>query len=301
MNGLWNRLRRVAPSALARVRTEPPRPEALARPVPGWLNATLILATGAVVLFFELRRPLRRRDEPKARHDLRNLGVAVLSALTVRALEEPAVAPLARQVHRKGWGLLPRMGLPPWLEVAAAVVLLDYLLYLWHVLAHKVPLLWRFHRVHHADLDLEASTAVRFHFAEMALSVPWRAAQVVVVGAAPRALGAWQTATLVAIIFHHSNIELPERVERWLCRFIMTPRMHGIHHSMVPEETNSNWSTIFSWPDYLHRTTRVGVPQDAIDIGIPEYRDPAELTLPRLVAMPFGRQRPSPALGDRTP
>src|SRR3989442_957177 len=164
---------------------------------------------------------------------------------------------------------------------------------LWHVVTHKVPVLWRFHRVHHADLDLDASTALRFHCLEMMLSVPWRAAQVLAIGVAPLTLSIWQTATLLAILFHHSNVEIPLSIERWLCRFIVTPRMHGIHHSMIREETNANWSTIFAFPDSLHRTRKLNVPQQAVTIGAPAYRDPQEVTFAKIMAMPFGKQRPT--------
>ncbi len=183
-----------------------------------------------------------------------------------------------------------------------SVILLDYTLYLWHVLTHKVPVLWRFHRVHHADLDLDASTALRFHCLEMMLSVPWRAAQVLAIGVAPLTLSIWQTATLLAILFHHSNVKIPLYIERWLCRFIVTPRMHGIHHSMIREEANANWSTIFAFPDYLHRTRKLNVPQQAVTIGVPAYRDPQEVTLAKIMAMPFGKQRPTWQLpGDGSP
>jgi sterol desaturase/sphingolipid hydroxylase (fatty acid hydroxylase superfamily) len=177
--------------------------------------------------------------------------------------------------------------------VPLAVVALDYTLYLWHVLTHRVPFLWRFHQVHHVDLDLDASTAIRFHFGEMALSVPWRAAQVLVLGVSPRALALWQKLTLIEILFHHSNLELPLEVERWLCCFVVTPRMHGIHHSIVEEEINSNWSSGLTLWDFLHGTLRLDVPQDEIIIGVPAYRKPEELTLPNLLAMPFAPQRPS--------
>src|SRR5205823_4105111 len=129
-------------------------------------------------------------------------------------------------------------------------------LWVWHVLTHKVPFLWRFHGVHHADRDLDASTALRFHCVEMALSVPWRAAQVVLVGAGPLSLSTWQTLTILAIMFHHSNVALPIALERRLSRVLMTPRLHGIHHSIVRAETDSNWGTILSLPDYLHGTVR---------------------------------------------
>jgi len=142
--------------------------------------------------------------------------------------------------------------------------------------------------VHHADLDLTASTALRFHFGEMILSVPWRAAQVLLVGASPLSLSVWQTATLLAILFHHSNLRLPLAVERRLCRILMTPRMHGIHHPDVRDETDSNWSTILSFPDFLHGTRRLDVAQERVTIGAPDLRGTGALGLASLLALPFG-------------
>src|SRR5688572_3209445 len=122
--------------------------------------------------------------------------------------------PLARSVERRGWGLLYAIRMPGWLRSMLALAALDYTLYLWHVLVHRTPALWRFHAVHHVDRDLDASTAVRFHFGELAASVPWRAAQVVLIGVDARTLQAWQTLTLLSVLFHHSNVRLPERLER---------------------------------------------------------------------------------------
>lgn len=267
--------------------------DVLGRDLPTWISTPLMLGTIAAVLWFESRRPLRRQRDDKVRRDARNVAMSALAAAAVRLAEKPITGPLARIVHERRRGLVRRMNLPPALEVAAAVVLLDYTLFVWHVLTHRVPFLWRFHRVHHADRDLDASTALRFHFAEMVLSVPWRAGQVLSIGASPLSLTTWQTLTLVAILFHHSNVRLPARIERRLCRLVMTPRMHGIHHSIVERETNSNWSTIFAWPDYLHGTACLNVPQKEIEIGVPAYREPAELTLTKILAMPFGKQRPA--------
>jgi len=264
----------------------------------GWLDLLVVGGALAGLLWLERRRPLRRPVEPKTRREGRNLAVAVLSAAAIRLTEKPVVEPLAELVERRRWGLLKRLDLPGWLELPLSVALLDYTLYVWHVLVHKVPFLWRFHRVHHVDLDLDASTAVRFHFAEMILSVPWRAAQVVVLGVSPRGLKVWQTLTLLEVMFHHSNVELPVEVERWLCRLVMTPRLHGIHHSIVPEETDSNWSSGLTVWDWLHGTLKLGVPQDDITIGDPAYRDPREVTLPRILALPFESQRPAGLLPD---
>jgi sterol desaturase/sphingolipid hydroxylase (fatty acid hydroxylase superfamily) len=263
------------------------------RRVPTWLSASLILGAFGALVWFERRRPLRREVEPKRTRDIRNLAVAAAGAATLQVLERPVVEPQARLVERRRWGLLNRVRLPAWAEVAAAAVLMDYTLYVWHVLVHRVPFLWRFHLVHHVDLDLSASTALRFHFAELALSVPWRAAQVLLIGVSPRALSVWQTALLVSILFHHSNVRLPAALERRLVRLIVTPRMHGIHHSVVPQETDSNWSSGLTVWDWLHGTLRLDVPRAAVTIGVPAYRAADEVTLGRLLAMPFGEQRPT--------
>lgn len=251
------------------------------------LGPLLVLGTLVATLLIERRRPLRRERQHHLRRDIRNGSMALMTMSAIALTEKP----LVRWAHRKSRGVLPRLGLPAWLQASAAIVLLDYTLYLWHVLTHKVPLLWRLHRVHHSDLDLSASTALRFHFVEMILSAPWRAAQVALIGVTPRQLSAWQTLTTIAILFHHSNIRLPLALERVLSRVVVTPRMHGIHHSVVERETDSNWGTIFSLPDYLHRTIRLDVPQQGIEIGVPALRKGEEVTLPRLIAMPFGSQR----------
>lgn len=268
------------------------------RPIPAWLRFALVGSAFAGLFIWEVARPLRREVEGKTRRLPRNLAVAGVAALTVHLAESPIVEPLARRVHLQRIGLLPRLRLPRWLETCAAVLLLDYTLYLWHVLTHRVPALWRFHVVHHADLDLDASTAIRFHFGELAISVPWRAAQVAAIGVSPRALSIWQTLTLVAVIFHHSNVRLPIHVERWVSRLVVTPRMHGIHHSIVPEETDSNWSSGLAVWDWLHGTVRLNVPQDAIDVGVAAYRSPDDVTLPAILAMPFVEQPPAQTLPD---
>jgi sterol desaturase/sphingolipid hydroxylase (fatty acid hydroxylase superfamily) len=252
-----------------------------------------VLGSLAALIALERYRPLRRRVEERNARDLRNLALAATTGIALRIAEKPVVEPLAELVARRRWGLLQWRRLPVAIEAALALALMDYTLYLWHVLLHRWPFLWRCHVVHRVDLDLSASTAVRFHFAEMVLSVPWRAAQVLLIGVRPPMLKAWQTATLVEVLFQHSNLRLPLRVERALQWLVVTPRMHGIHHSSVREETDSNWSSGLTLWDWLHGTLRLDVPQRAIAIGTAGYRDPDELGLPALLAMPFGRQRPA--------
>ncbi len=278
---------------LSRRRERKKREETMTRELPSWLNGLIIFGTLAVVVVGELRRPLRKTHQDKLRRNARNAAMSLMTAATVSLAEKPAVSPLGKVMERNRWGLLKLRRLPVSLELFLSVLLLDYTLFIWHFLTHKLPLLWRFHQVHHVDLDMDASTALRFHAGEMLLSVPWRAAQVLLLGISPRGLALWQTLTLAEILFHHGNVRLPYALERRLVRFIVTPRMHGIHHSAVREETDSNWSTIFSWPDALHGTLRLNVPQDKITVGIPAYRNPDELTLGKLVKMPFTASRPS--------
>ncbi len=224
----------------------------------------------------------------------RNAVIAATSAAVVQAVERPIARYLTAVVARRGWGLLQALRLPGWLpgwmETVSAVVLLDYTLYVWHVLTHRVPTLWRVHLVHHIDRDLDVTTAVRFHGAELLLSVPWRAGQILLIGVRPRALSIWQTVTLISVMFHHSNLRLPVGVERKLGKVFVTPRMHGIHHSTVEEERNSNWSSGLTWWDRLHGTLRLDVPQEEIMIGVPPYRDES-VGLGRLLTSPFQPQR----------
>lgn len=257
--------------------------------VPSWLSGALVLGAFGALVWLERRRPLRGAREPKLTRAARNLAVAAAGAAALKWTEAPVAESLTALVERRRVGLLKLVRLPAWLEVAAAVVLLDYTLYLWHVLTHRVPWLWRFHVVHHLDLDLDATTALRFHFAELMLSVPWRAAQILIIGVSPRALSLWQTLLMLSILFHHSNVRLPVELERRLNLFVVTPRMHGIHHSVLEEETNSNWSSGLTLWDRLHGTLRLDVPQTAIEIGVPAYRDPREVGLATILALPFER------------
>ncbi len=244
------------------------------------------------LVYLERRRPLRAEKERKGRRDGRNLAVAALGALTVHFAESPVVYPVAEIVERRRWGVLKWLRLPRPLETIAALLLLDYTLYLQHVLHHRVPLLWRFHAVHHVDLDLDASTALRFHFGEIALSLPYRAAQVLLIGVDPGILVGWQTFLLLSIMFHHSNVRLPEALENRLARFVVTPRMHGIHHSNDPQNQNSNWSGGLTLWDILHGTLNLGVRQEAVEIGVKGFDLPEQVTLPKILGQPF-REEPA--------
>jgi sterol desaturase/sphingolipid hydroxylase (fatty acid hydroxylase superfamily) len=270
---------------------------------PRWLGPALVAGVAAGLVLLERRRPLRRPTQSENARDLRNLVIAAAAGATVRLVETTTVVPLAALAARRRWGLLNRLGLQDWARLALGFALMDYTLYLWHILTHRVRLLWRFHLVHHADLDLSASTALRFHFGELALSVPWRALQVLAIGVNARELKLWQQATLVSILFHHSNLRLPHTAERALSALVTTPRLHGIHHSTRRGETGSNWSSGLTLWDRLHGTLRRDVPQASITIGLPAHRDRAGQRLGAMLALPFRRQRDSwrwPALQPST-
>jgi sterol desaturase/sphingolipid hydroxylase (fatty acid hydroxylase superfamily) len=261
------------------------------------------LAGFALLTALEYRRPLRRRVEPKPRRLLRNVAISALSAAVVQLAATPVLRPLTRTVERRRWGLLQRLPLPPrlqWLRVPLGLLLLDYTLYHWHVLLHRAPGLWRFHAVHHVDLDLDASTALRFHFGELIPAIGWNALEVAVLGIDSRTFALRQRILAASVLFHHSDLRLPVALERALCQIFVTPRMHGIHHSIVQEETDSNWSSGLSLWDRLHGTLRLDVPQGEIVIGVPAWQDPADVTLPRIVAQPFRPQPESWTLPDGT-
>jgi sterol desaturase/sphingolipid hydroxylase (fatty acid hydroxylase superfamily) len=236
----------------------------------------------------ETRRPLRpRRPRPWADRAL-NLIVAAGAALAGMACEEPLARACLRAVQRRRLGLA-RLTLPPPLRTALAVLLLDYTLYLWHVLTHRVPGLWRFHRVHHADRHMDVSTAVRFHFAEIALSAPFRALQILAIGPSAQALTLWRRLLLASITFHHANWRLPRRIEAPLSWLLVTPRLHGRHHAVDEATRACNWSSGLALWDLLHGTL-VRDLSDRPEVGLDELPASASASLGPLLALPFQRR-----------
>ena len=272
------------------------------RTVPAWLSGSLVAGAFGVLWLLERRRPLRRETEPKLRRTGRNLVVAGLAAVSLQLFERPLIKALSEIVEERKWGLLKLLRLPAALEVALAVVLMDYTLYWWHVLMHRLPFLWRFHLPHHVDLDLDVSTALRFHAGELAIATTWRAGQVALIGISPLSLSVWQFFLMLSVLFHHSNVRLPIQLEQKLNCVIITPRMHGIHHSIVKGETNSNWSSGLTVWDWFHGTLRLNIPQDKITIGVPAYRATEDVELSQVLKLPFVEQRPTWILpGDGQP
>jgi sterol desaturase/sphingolipid hydroxylase (fatty acid hydroxylase superfamily) len=254
--------------------------------ISGRLFGAIAVGVIGLLVWAERRRALREPVDTKTGRTATNLVIAGITAVTTHVAMTPVVRPLTAFVRRRRVGLVQRLPLPEWIRDALAVLLLDYTLYWWHVLEHRVPSLYRFHQVHHADLALDVTTAARFHFGEFIASVPWRAGQIVLIGVTPSALSLWQRLTMFSVLFHHSNVRLPIGLERWLSTFVMTPRLHGIHHSIVAEEQSSNWSSGLTAWDRLHGTYRANVRQAEITIGVPAYREPDDVTLSKSLAMP---------------
>jgi sterol desaturase/sphingolipid hydroxylase (fatty acid hydroxylase superfamily) len=255
-----------------------------------WIAPAVVAGAFLLFLLTESRFPLRRSREPKLRRMGRNLALAGVGLTVFELLQIPVLLPVSRWVMEERIGLLNWIPASGWTRTAAAVVLLDYTLWFWHWINHRVPFFWRFHGVHHVDRDMDASTALRFHVGELVLAVGFRALQIAAVGADPLSVAVYQVLLSASILFHHSNTRLPVGVERLLCRLIVTPRMHGIHHSDYRDEADSNWSSILSAWDYLHRTIRLDVPQEAITIGVPAFDAAEKVTLGRLMVMPLLRR-----------
>ena len=253
------------------------------------------LALGAIALgsltLGERIRPLRRTVAPTAHRLVVNLAVAALAFGTVSLVYGTVVVGAVAWADRHGVGLTRWLGAPWPIASVLAVVLLDYTLWHWHWLNHRIGGLWRFHAAHHTDLDLDASTALRFHPGELLLSVPFRALQVVAIGASMPALGVWETLVLVCTMFHHSNLRIAPRFERILGWIVITPRIHGIHHSRRPHELHRNLGTISSVWDRLHRARVTDVDQTTIAIGIPDQSDRV-LGLVGTLSVPFHREAP---------
>jgi sterol desaturase/sphingolipid hydroxylase (fatty acid hydroxylase superfamily) len=252
----------------------------------------LLTAIFVGLLWLQWRFPLRPQHFRWLRRLVRNLVLALPSNAVLRWAMLPIPLLVAGWSERQKIGLLQWLQLPAWVGMVATFLLMDYAYWWWHWANHRAPFLWRFHNVHHTDLDMDVSTAARFHFGEMIFSIGFLSGAVVLFGISPLRLIIFFVAFEAATLFHHSNWRLPIWLERLLNHVMVTPRMHGIHHSIVERETNSNWGTIFCWWDKFHRTLRRDISQAEITIGVAAYRSESELTLGRLWLLPFRKQRP---------
>jgi len=218
-----------------------------------------------------------------------NLGILVLDAALVRVIFPTAAVGIAAIAAAHGWGLLNLVGLSGWSSVMLSVVLLDLALYGQHVVFHVAGPLWRLHRMHHADLDFDVTTGVRFHPLEILLSLAIKIAVILVIGAPVLGVLIFEVLLNATSMFNHGNVRIPRGFEHALRWFVVTPEMHRVHHSIVRAETDSNVGFNLPWWDWLFGTYRSHpeAGQDAMTIGIPQFRDPAELRIDRLLTQPF--------------
>ena len=252
-----------------------------------------IAITGLLIALFVVEQiaPLRRARAPLFVRLLINFAMSGLAFLTSLVAVRPAALGALDWTSRQSFGVMHLVPVPVWAQFVIGFVLLDLSFYYWHVLNHQVRLLWRFHNVHHIDPDLDVSTGFRFHFGEVLMSTVFRVIQVSVIGMSFATFAAYEVVFQANTLFHHSNVRLPIRLERMLNVVLVTPRMHGVHHSQVRGETNSNFGVVFRWWDALHRTLRLNIPQSAIEIGVAGYSRPGDNGFRHALMLPFRRQR----------
>ena len=215
--------------------------------------------------------------------------MAVLDSILGRIVAPTGAVGFALFAEERGWGLFNMVALPVWLELLLALFLLDLAIYLQHRLFHYVPVLWRLHRMHHADLDVDVTTGARFHPVEILLSLGIKFLVVVPLGAPPLAVLLFEIALNATSMFNHTNVWLPPAIERLLRWLVVTPDMHRVHHSIIRRETDSNFGFNFPWWDRLFGTyrPRPEAGHEAMTLGIGQFRDPRELRLDRMLTQPF--------------
>ena len=249
----------------------------------------LVFFAGGISLFLLLEWfiPYRKPTEPKTKRWLINLSLAGVNSILLAVLFGSVIAATLAFGASHQWGLLNQAALPPWVKMLLAVIVMDFLLYVWHVLNHEIPFFWRFHRVHHSDLNMDVSTATRFHVGELAMSSIIRMMIILLLGVEWRDLLLFDSLVLLSTQFHHSSVKIPAGFEKIFWLLFVPPSMHRIHHSVIIKERNTNYGAIFSLWDRLCGTLLTGVDQARIKIGIGAYPKQAELSLLRLIIMPF--------------
>lgn len=249
-----------------------------------------VFATVFVAMaLLELLAPRRRLAIGRLRRWPSNLGIVVLDTLIVRLAFPVAAVGVALLADAQSWGLFQALEIPAWLAVIASVILLDLGIYLQHVLFHAVPVLWRLHHMHHADLEFDVTTGARFHPIEILLSMVIKLGFVAALGAPAVAVLIFEVLLNGTSIFNHGNVRLPARFDRVLRWIVVTPDMHRVHHSVEPRETNSNFGFNLPWWDRLFGTYRAqpAAGHDGMTIGIEQFRDPGELRLDRMLLQPL--------------
>lgn len=249
----------------------------------------VFFAVLAVIAAWEVAAPRRSLTHSRPLRWSANLGIVTLNTVLLRLLLPVPLLAFATLAEARGWGLFNLVVVPGWLAVAASVMILDLAIYLQHVMFHAVPVLWRLHRMHHADLDFDVTTGVRFHPIEIVISAVLKMAVIALIGAPAPAVLTFEVVLNATAMFNHANAGLPagfDKVLRWL---VVTPDMHRVHHSLHVEETNSNFGFNLPWWDRLFGTYR-DQPRDGhagMTIGIEQFREPTQLHLHRMLAQPF--------------
>ncbi len=257
-------------------------------------KATLIrlVLFGAGLIFFlamELIRPYRPATVGKSGRWFINLGLTGFNSLVLAFVVAQGVLAMAVYVSQNQLGFLNNVGGPYWLKVVVGVAAMDLVIYVWHLLNHVVPVFWRFHRVHHTDLNMDVSTATRFHIGELGLSIVLKLAVIYAVGLDVLMVLLFETLVILAAQFHHSMIRISPRFEAVWWMLFVPPSMHRIHHSVKINERNSNYGGILSIWDRIMGTMVTDVDQDRIRIGVGGHFDKSELGLHKLLIMPFMR------------
>lgn len=250
------------------------------------LSFLTVFATVTLCEYLWPRRPLKT---DKARRWFTNISIAILDTLVARLMLPVMPAVAATMAADRGWGLLSVLGTPLWLSALFSFLALDLLIYLQHRIFHRTPLFWRFHRMHHTDLDIDVSSGNRFHPVEILVSLLIKVAAVVLLGAPVVAVLLFEVILNATSLFNHGNIKIPSGVDAWLRLVLVTPDMHRVHHSAIPRETDSNFSFNFPWWDRLFGTYRDQPRDGHLDmvIGLKEFRDPNRLGLAYLLMLPF--------------
>jgi len=242
-----------------------------------------------LVALWEIISPRRHLLDNKRRRWFTNLTLVVIDTIAVRLLFPILPVTLAVVAETQGWGIFNVLQIAPWLKILLSVLVLDFIIYLQHVLFHHIPILWRLHRMHHTDLDLDVTSGNRFHPLEIVISILIKMAAVLFLGAPAATVLAFEVILNACAMFNHGNIKLPAELDRLLRLLLVTPDMHRVHHSTIVRETNSNFGFSFPWWDRICGTYRPQPEKGHLDmtIGLTEYRDPKQLTLLRLLLQPF--------------
>jgi sterol desaturase/sphingolipid hydroxylase (fatty acid hydroxylase superfamily) len=250
----------------------------------GCFFGVLLLMAAAEVLF-----PRRRRGRGTAGRWISNFGLVVVNTLVLRFVVPAGAVGMAMFAEARGLGLLNHLALPAWLAVPLSVIALDLVIYLQHVLFHAFPILWRLHMVHHADLDFDVSTGLRFHTIEILLSMGIKIGVIILLGAPALSVLIFEVLLNATSMFNHGNIRLPLWLDRVLRLFIVTPDMHRVHHSVIAGETNSNFGFNLPWWDFLFGTYRAQPVKghDGMTIGLSQFRDERARRLHWMLLLPF--------------